>query len=67
MICAGYKRGGKDTCFGDSGGPMTCQVNGINKLIGIVSFGEDCGKPRHPGVYSRTTSVRQWISVLTGV
>ncbi|XP_053144399.1 granzyme A-like [Hemicordylus capensis] len=51
MMCAGDKKGKKDSCTGDSGGPLIC--NGEQR--GIVSFGKKCGDPRHPGVYTRLT------------
>uniref|UniRef100_A0A6I8PNE8 Peptidase S1 domain-containing protein n=1 Tax=Ornithorhynchus anatinus TaxID=9258 RepID=A0A6I8PNE8_ORNAN len=52
MICAGYPEGKRDVCFGDSGGPLSCPVNGVWVLTGIVSWGVDCGSPNHPGVYT---------------
>jgi secreted trypsin-like serine protease len=41
MICAGYDNGGKNACFGDSGGPLmipTAAAPGW-KQVGIVSWG----------------------------
>lgn len=67
MICAGFQEGGKDTCFGDSGGPLTCQQNGEKQLVGIVSFGRGCARPNYPGVYVRLTAVRDWIQNRTGI
>ncbi|NXA86651.1 GRAA protein, partial [Melanocharis versteri] len=59
MICAGAKNGGKDSCKGDSGGPLRC--NG--EMRGITSFGKPkCGEPDGPGVYTRLTKRNlEWI------
>nr|XP_046241296.1 granzyme A-like [Scatophagus argus] len=49
MICAGSDgKKSADTCQGDSGGPLLC--NGA--LVGVTSFGRDCGLIKKPGVYS---------------
>jgi hypothetical protein len=51
MICAG--EAGKDSCRGDSGGPLTIDRGaGFTELVGIVSFGFECGRQGFPGVYA---------------
>ncbi|XP_008060246.1 prostasin [Carlito syrichta] len=61
MLCAGYVKGGKDACQGDSGGPLSCPVEGLWFLAGIVSWGDACGAPNRPGVYTLTSSYASWI------
>ena len=61
MICAGHPEGGKDSCQGDSGGALICELDGQAILAGIVSFGTGCAEPEYPGVYARTTAVLSWI------
>jgi trypsin len=57
MICAAAI--GKDSCQGDSGGPL---LNQQGTLIGTVSFGEGCAKEGKPGIYSRISSLMDFIS-----
>lgn len=61
-FCAGYKQGGIDACQGDSGGPLLCYVGGQTVQAGIVSWGNDCAKPRNPGVYTNVAMFFDWYS-----
>lgn len=63
MICA--RAPGADACYGDSGGPMTVQEGGRAVLAGVVSWGLECARPQWPGVYSRVTSVMDWVRANT--
>ena len=43
-------------------GPLTYSNNdGVVTVVGLSSFGLECGSARYPGVYSRVTSVLPWI------
>ncbi|KAF4317692.1 hypothetical protein JM18_008136 [Phytophthora kernoviae] len=59
MLCAG-KGDGKDSCNGDSGGPLIAN----NILVGIASWGRKCGA--RPGVYTRLTYVMDYINDIMG-
>ncbi|XP_028047881.1 CLIP domain-containing serine protease 2 [Monomorium pharaonis] len=66
QICAGGQRG-KDSCRGDSGGPLMAVerlYNGTSKwtTVGVVSFGPSpCGMQGWPGVYTKVSDFVPWI------
>jgi len=67
MMCGGYDQGGKDSCQGDSGGPYVFQEgDGSFKQHGIVSWGYGCANPKQPGVYSRISALRSFITKTVG-
>ncbi|XP_075377306.1 transmembrane protease serine 5 [Mycteria americana] len=67
MLCAGYPRGKIDACQGDSGGPLVCQDEFAWRLVGIVSWGQGCAEPNHPGVYTNVAQLLPWIYHITEI
>eukprot|EP00073_Rattus_norvegicus_P043566 XP_017445598.1 PREDICTED: glandular kallikrein-7, submandibular/renal isoform X1 [Rattus norvegicus] len=58
MLCAGELEGGKDTCNGDSGGPLLC--DGV--LQGITSWSSvPCGETNRPAIYTKLIKFTSWI------
>ncbi|KAL1769515.1 Kallikrein 1 [Sigmodon hispidus] len=58
MLCAGDMKGGKDTCGGDSGGPLICD----GMLQGVTSWGPAiCGEPNKPGIYTKLFKFVPWV------
>ena len=63
MLCAaGTTANGRviDSCQGDSGGPLIVGNGLAARLVGIVSWGEDCASSL-PGVYTRTSAVTDFL------
>jgi secreted trypsin-like serine protease len=63
-LCAGAKEPGKDSCKGDSGGPLTRQLTATAPriLVGLVSQGVGCAYKGIPGVYTRVSEYEKWIA-----
>lgn len=72
MVCAGEAYGAKDSCFGDSGGPLMVPAagdfGGTLLQVGVVSWGYACGVPTKYGVYSRIGSdpLNSWVASRIG-
>lgn len=63
QLCAGGQRG-KDSCTGDSGGPLMKTVKDDVStwyLEGVVSFGAKCGTEGWPGIYTKVEKYLGWI------
>lgn len=61
QLCAGGDRG-KDSCRGDSGGPLMSLKTNNWYAAGIVSFGPTpCGYENWPGIYTRVSQYMDWI------
>ena len=65
MVCAGYPKGGVDSCAGDSGGPLFAQTStGARRVVGVTSWGNGCAEKGYPGVYARVadTKLSTWVA-----
>ncbi|MGI8462520.1 MAG: trypsin-like serine protease, partial [Solirubrobacterales bacterium] len=53
---------GRDSCSGDSGGPLTIGDASAPKLLGVTSYGRGCGRSGFPGVYSDVLALTSFIT-----
>ncbi|KAJ8703817.1 hypothetical protein PYW07_013111 [Mythimna separata] len=64
QMCYGDEKEPKDTCEGDSGGPLQVRsqvAQCLHTVIGVTSFGRACGFAGDAGMYSRVYHYVDWI------
>jgi len=65
-LCAGGEPDGlRDSCNGDSGGPLFVDRDGLSVQIGIVNFGIGCARAGVPALYTRLTHYVDWVVAMT--
>ena len=57
----------RDSCYGDSGGPLIVNSNGTLYQVGITSWGIGCAQQGYPGVYASVPALRTFITRNAGV
>jgi trypsin len=63
-VSSSFSKQGKDSCEGDSGGPLLALYSDV--VIGVVTSGYKCAHPEYPGLYGSVAAVVEWINeVLT--
>ncbi|CAG4957426.1 unnamed protein product [Parnassius apollo] len=64
QICYGDWHKAKDSCNGDSGGPVQVkhpEIYCMYSVLGITSWGKQCGYPGLPAIYTRIAAFVPWI------
>ncbi|XP_013166073.1 PREDICTED: trypsin-1-like [Papilio xuthus] len=64
QMCFGDWHKKKDSCNGDSGGPAQIkhpQIYCMYSVVGITSWGRECGHPGQPAIYTRVAGFIPWI------
>lgn len=68
VICAGDLSGTKDTCRGDSGGPLMIPIYNEGTFsfyqIGVISHGIGCARPFLASIFTNVTYFSHWIDIV---
>ncbi|CAH0558245.1 unnamed protein product [Brassicogethes aeneus] len=68
-ICAGFTDPEKTPCYNDEGAPLMCFEDSTHtwELQGVLSHNENCGKSKHPAIYTAINEkLRQWVLSTVG-
>ena len=58
---------GRDSCSGDSGGPVVCREDNSLVVYGLVSWGQSCAKKGLPSANAQVHAAMDWITKMTGI
>ncbi|XP_045456905.1 serine protease snake-like [Melitaea cinxia] len=64
QICYGHRKMKRDSCKGDSGGPLQVvhpEIKCMYLVTGVVSTSKWCAKPDMPGINTRVAPYLSWI------
>ncbi|PZC82064.1 hypothetical protein B5X24_HaOG211154 [Helicoverpa armigera] len=61
QMCYGDRDEPKDTCEGDSGGPLQADTKCAHTIVGVTSYGRQCGISAGSGIYTRVIYYVPWI------
>ena len=65
FFCAGYRDGGRDSCYGDSGGPLQCKMSQHEWiLVGLVAWGQGCANSYKYGVYTDVSEILPFVNTI---
>ncbi|CAK1602341.1 unnamed protein product [Parnassius mnemosyne] len=57
MMCSGWLNSSGKDCQGTTGGPLIHN----NVIVGVCTWGEQCGLARYPGISTRVSRYTSWI------
>lgn len=68
MCTLGYINSLQSGCYGDQGGALVTNINGVWYQIGLIStIHSDGCAGTNPNLYTRITPYLQWITEMTGI
>ncbi|XP_053677782.1 trypsin-1-like [Anopheles nili] len=63
-VCLGPATGGIGACVGDAGGAAIQQINGLDTIVGIISWQvSPCGQQGVPTITTRVSAFIEWINL----
>ncbi|CDW57254.1 Trypsin domain containing protein [Trichuris trichiura] len=62
QLCVGQHYSEYNTCYGDSGSPLFCKIDGRYVALGVLSLGPGNCTENIPSIYARLSAYGDWIN-----